>query len=88
MKQIFYGNIGCTKKTKHPTEKYEWMITPLILRHTNKNDIILVPFMGSGTTAISALKHSRNYIGFELEEKYSKMSIERIDNYNKQIKLF
>lgn len=88
MKQIFYGNIGNTKETNHPTEKYEWMIVPLILRHTNENNIILDPFMGSGTTAISALKHNRNYIGFEIEEKYCKMATERVNNYNKQTKLF
>lgn len=42
---------------------------------------VLDPFMGSGTTAISALKHNDNYIGFELFQEYVDMSNERIKNY-------
>jgi replicative DNA helicase Mcm len=46
MVNVFYGNIGNNKKTRHPTEKYEWMVKPIIQRHSNVGDIILDCFAG------------------------------------------
>ena len=79
MKQIFRGNIG-RKVTKHPTEKYDWMIVPLIKRHSDKNDIILDPFMGSGTVAEHCERLHRRWIGVELNSKYCEMIKLRINN--------
>ena len=87
MKQVFYGNIG-KKDTNHPTEKYLWMIIPIINRHSNKNDIVLDPFLGSGTTAIACEKTHRKWIGIEKNKEYCEMAKTRIKNYTKQIKLF
>jgi site-specific DNA-methyltransferase (adenine-specific)/modification methylase len=67
-------------KTKHPTEKPENLIEWLIQIHTNLNDIILDPFLGSGTTAVVAKKNKRNYIGIELNPEYIKMAEERVKN--------
>lgn len=44
-----------------------------------KNDLILDPFMGSGTTAVSAIKNNRNYIGFEISNNYYNLSLKRIN---------
>jgi DNA modification methylase len=44
--------------------------------------------MGSGTTAIACLNLNRKYIGFELDKSYYDLSIKRIEDYNKQLKLF
>ncbi|MBQ9202185.1 MAG: site-specific DNA-methyltransferase [Bacteroidales bacterium] len=44
------------------------------------NDIVLDPFMGSGTTAIAALKNRRKYIGYEISEEYVKIANNRIAN--------
>ena len=52
----------------------------IIEKFTQKADIILDPFMGSGTTAISCIKYDRNYIGFELQEEYVALSEMRIKN--------
>jgi site-specific DNA-methyltransferase (adenine-specific) len=49
-----------------------------IKNFTNENDIILDCFMGSGTTAISCKYYNRNYIGFELQKEYIKLSEKRI----------
>lgn len=46
---------------------------------TNENDVILDPFMGSGTTAIACKELDRNYIGFELDKDYYDIAQERID---------
>lgn len=69
----FYG-----KKRIHPTQKPEELINRLVLASSNKGDIILDPFMGSGTTAVSCIKNQRNYIGFEIDNDYYNKSIKRI----------
>lgn len=68
----------------------EKLIIPCILASSSLNDIILDPFMGSGTTAITALKNQRNFVGFELEEKYQIMATEKIKEYqlNNSLPLF
>jgi len=42
---------------------------------TNPNDIVLDPFMGSGTTAIACKNLNRHYVGMEINKKYYKLSI-------------
>jgi len=49
--------------------------------------IILDPFMGSGTTAISAINFKRNYIGIDISSEYCEMARKRIKNYQSQVKL-
>lgn len=48
---------------------------------TFKDEIVLDPFMGSGTTAIACLLTDRKYIGFEISENYHKISDDRIENF-------
>lgn len=52
-----------------------------------KGDIILDPFMGSGTTALSALKANRNYVGYDINEDYITLANKRINSYTSQPKL-
>lgn len=68
------------KTRKHPTQKPLPLIERLVLTSSNPNDLILDPFMGSGTTAIAAKKHGRRCVGFELDETYWKDSLERLDS--------
>ena len=77
MKQIFKGNIG-KKLTKHPTEKYDWMIKPIIERHSKKDDLVLDPFLGSGTTAVVCEQLNRRWIGIEINMEYCDMVKKRI----------
>lgn len=53
-------------------------IIPSILAGGEGNIVVLDPFMGSGTTAISAIKHNCEWIGFEMSEVYKKMAEDRI----------
>ncbi|WP_045424579.1 DNA-methyltransferase [Vibrio jasicida] len=55
---------------------------------TEDGDVVLDPFMGSGTTAIAAIQNNRKYIGIEREEKYVKLAKQRICEAQKQISLF
>lgn len=65
-------------KKGHPTQKPVELFDYLIKTYTNPGDIVLDNVMGSGTTAISAIRTGRNYIGFELDEEYAKQSRVRI----------
>lgn len=67
-----------SQKRIHPTQKPETLINRLVLASSNPNDKVLDPFMGSGTTAVSCKKNNRNFIGFEIDEKYYLDSIKRI----------
>lgn len=55
---------------------------------TYENDIVLDPFMGSGTTAIACIKSKRNYIGCEISNNYYDISIKRIDEERNKLTLF
>lgn len=57
-------------------------------RHSNENEVILDPFMGSGTTAIAAINTKRNFIGFELNKEYFEIAQNRIEERQRQISLF
>ena len=61
------------------------LIEPCILAGSEENDIVLDPFMGSGTTAMVAKKHNRNYIGCELNEDYASLQTDRIDSIPSQL---
>lgn len=79
MVQIYAGPIG-RKATVHPTEKYAWMIEPLIKNHTKPGDVVLDAFAGSATTLVVANKHARHAIGFEKNEKFYLMGKERLES--------
>ena len=56
-------------------------ITEKIIRNSSQKDqLILDPFMGSGTTGVACLNTNRNFIGIELDENYFKIAEERIKN--------
>lgn len=62
----------------HRTQKPLGLMEELILLTTKKDDLVLDPFLGSGTTAVACIKTGRNYIGFEINKKYYKQSLKRI----------
>ena len=55
---------------------------------SNEGDVVLDPFMGSGTTAIACIKERRHFIGFELNKEYFDKAQRRIDNERRQLTLF
>lgn len=76
------GFSGGAKKTNgemvHPTQKPIEVIEKLINDSTHEGDLILNCFMGSGTTAVAAKKLNRNFIGFEIQEKYLEIAEDRL----------
>lgn len=70
----------CNKNRKqHPTQKPEGLYERMILASSNKGDIVLDPFLGSGTCIRVAKQLDRNYIGIELNPEYVKMASERLN---------
>lgn len=70
--------VSGSEKTGHPTQKSLTLMKEIIKIHTNENDIILDPFMGSGTTALAAIENNRKFIGIEIDEKYFNLAKKRI----------
>ncbi len=62
----------------HPTQKPIAVIMWLLRYLTNKDDVVLDPFLGTGTTALAAKRLVRNYIGIEIDPKYVKMAEKRL----------
>jgi site-specific DNA-methyltransferase (adenine-specific) len=65
-------------ETSHPTEKPLSLISWLIQTHTNEGDMILDPFLGSGTTAKACKQLNRQYIGIEINPDYVKIAQDRL----------
>ncbi len=65
-------------KKIHSTQKPESLLHRILLATSNKNDLILDPFLGSGTSAAVAKKLGRNYFGIEKEKNYFKAAEERL----------
>ena len=66
----------------HPTVKPIELMSYLILLGSRENDVVLDPFLGSGTTAISCVLNDRQYIGIELNSEYYDISKSRIEHWN------
>lgn len=62
----------------HPTQKPECLLERIIIASTNEKDLVLDPFMGSGTTGYVAKKINRKFIGIEKEKKYYDIAEKRI----------
>lgn len=67
------------KDKLHPTQKPIALCEYLIKTYSNEGEVVLDNCMGSGTTAIACMRTGRNYIGFELDEKYYNIIVERIE---------
>ena len=77
-----------TGKYDHDTCKPETLTRVLILTCSRPNDLVLVPFAGSGTEVAMAIKEGRQAIGFDVEEKYCQMSNDRIKKVLSMPELF
>lgn len=63
----------------HPTQKPIGLFEHLIKIFTDEEDVVLDPFIGSGTTAVAAVRNWRRYVGIEADEEYVKMARRRAD---------
>ncbi|MEZ5671297.1 MAG: site-specific DNA-methyltransferase [Thiotrichaceae bacterium] len=77
-----------TERTAHPAQFPEDLVERLVRGFTHKNDVILDPFIGSGTTAIVALKNKRYCVGFEINRDYCEIAKIRILEHTSRLSLF
>lgn len=71
---------SCDERTPHPAQFPEELVRRLLLCSTNKGNLVLDPFMGSGTTAKVCLEQNRLFVGFEISEKYCHIARNRIEH--------
>lgn len=78
-KSIWTMKAESAKRIGHPAPFPEELPYRLIQLYSFKNDIVLDPFMGSGTTALASLKSERKFVGYEIKEEYVKLSYDRLN---------
>lgn len=66
------------ENTEHPTQKPEKLLAKIILASSNPGDLVFDPFLGSGTTAVTAKKLGRKYCGVELDEYFCGLAEKRL----------
>ena len=86
--QTYHAQLGLTdvwddinfysEERYHPTQKPQKLLERLILASSNEGDLVLDPFMGGGSTAVSCIANNRRYVGFEINEDYYQRSLERL----------
>jgi len=80
----YVGEVVVGEERIHPTQKNLQVIKDIITLHTNPNDLILDPFMGSGATAVACKELNRNYIGSEIDKEYFQKTEKRLEELNSQ----
>lgn len=86
-KSVWTMNTESAKKIGHPAPFPVELPYRLIQLYTYKGDVILDPFMGSGSTAIAALKSDRKYVGYDIDAEYIKLAENRIALHRMQMSL-
>ena len=82
---VEFKNINGKEKL-HPTQKPVSLLELYISNSSIENDLVLDPFMGSGSTGVACVHTNRNFIGIELDENYFNIAKERIEEAKQQIK--
>lgn len=67
------------ENTAHPTQKPEKLLAKLILASSNEGDIVFDPFLGSGSTSVTAKKLNRHFVGIEMNEQYCVWAEKRLE---------
>ena len=78
--QIKNSAAASTVNRLHPSQKPAELMARMILNSSVEGSTVLDPFMGSGTTAIAALNLNRNFIGYEIDERYFETAQKRIND--------
>ncbi|MDP3829670.1 MAG: site-specific DNA-methyltransferase [Ignavibacteriaceae bacterium] len=86
-KSIWTMNAESARRIGHPAPFPEELPNRLIQLYSFKGDIILDPFMGSGTTAVSAIKSERKFVGYDISQKYIDLAEKRLKPFLEQITL-
>lgn len=77
-KQLIRG--GIEKEVGHPTEKPVHLMAEYIVNSSHREQTVLDPFMGSGTTGVAAVRLRRKFIGIEIDPKWFEVACDRVEN--------
>lgn len=72
-------------RTPHPAEKPESLLTRILLIASREGDLVLDPFMGSGTTGVVAKRLKRRFIGIEIDAEYYALASQRITGTSEEL---
>jgi len=86
-KSIWTMNAESARRIGHPAPFPEELPFRLMQLYSFKSDIILDPFMGSGTTALSAIKSERKFVGYDISKEYVALAEKRLNSYISQTKI-
>jgi site-specific DNA-methyltransferase (adenine-specific) len=81
-----FGSEKAPSRNIHPTVKPLTLMNYLVTLGSRKGDMVLDPFMGSGTTPLACVSLERNYIGIDNEEEYYEIAKARVDKLEAPIK--
>ena len=76
-----------SENTDHPTQKPEKLIAKLLLASTREGDLVLDPFLGSGTTAVVSRKLQRRFLGVEINEEYCCWGLKRLKRTKEDVSI-
>ena len=79
---MFQEDMTHKEERVHPTQKPVKLIEWCLLNYSKPGDLILDPFLGSGTTAVACKRTGRNFIGIEKEPKYVEIALKRLEKVN------
>ena len=82
---VLAGKRFANEKVDHPTQKPLSISNRIVKHFSNENDLVLVPFAGSGSECVAAFLNNRNYIGFEINDKYIPIIEDRLLEAKKEL---
>lgn len=88
LNEVLQYNTNINNEYDHDTVKPEKLTRALILTCSRPNDLVVVPFAGSGTECAMSVKEKRNFVGFEITPKHAEMSNKRVQKILKEPTLF
>ena len=80
----FLHGIPKGKERFHPTQKPLELFQELVRRHSNEGDLVIDPFMGSGTTGVAAVGEGRRFLGGDIDREYLNKARRRLRNVKSQ----
>ena len=86
--KLYTSAVVSNQNRLHPTQKGVDHIRQYLQTFTNEGDVVLDPFIGSGTTAVACVKEKRHFIGFEIDSGFFGKANKRILNEQQQLTLF
>jgi site-specific DNA-methyltransferase (adenine-specific) len=82
---VFTMNKGGDARTGHQTQKPVALMERLVRLFSNKGELVLDPFAGSGTTGVAAIRNGRRFLGWEVNSSYFEIARRRLENAREQL---